>query len=373
MISTLDTRTLPLRAILQHDLWGLTKSWLVRIWFAATVLLTALVILTNWPRVPSAPLIAMVLFPYLIFPWFLVVMMLGVNPTSGSRADAMADGFLCRPVTRYECLLGTWLARVLLVWGVYLAVTVPAVAIIALANRPIQDDGVTLYGVIAALSVVAIVLALQVSLAFLMGTVLRRSLVAVVVLLFAWYPINAVLHTFSLEEFSPISLNQSLPTLLRQPWREDIEKPADKAEDMEALARQAAQFFNMLSGDAGAADGKAGFLRAVELRGLFPVACPAGLWHPDAPEHRPGHRLFQRARFLNAALRRFTGGVALLGVESTHHQERPGNNSKQCCRSGWRNAQHCLGPLLGMVASRFGWRLDSSDWHKQPFVSTCDF
>jgi ABC-type transport system involved in multi-copper enzyme maturation permease subunit len=239
---------MPLRAILQHDLWGLYQSRLVRVWLAVTALLTAMVILTNWVQVPSAPLIAMVLFPYLVFPWFLVVMMLGVNPTSGSRADAMADGFLCRPVTRYECLLGTWLARLLLVWGVYLIVTVPAVAIVVYAKRPVADDGVTLYGIIAALSVVGLVLALQVSLGFLMGTLLRRSLLAVVVLLLAWYPINLVLHTFSLEEFSPISLNQALPTLLRQPWSEDPEAETSKAGDMEALAQQAAQFLSILSG-----------------------------------------------------------------------------------------------------------------------------
>jgi hypothetical protein len=248
LISRLDQETMPLRAILQHDLWSLCQSRLVRVWLVATAVLTALVMMTNWAKVPSAPLIAMVLFPYLIFPWFLVVMMLGVNPTSGSRIDTLADGFLSRPITRYECLLGTWLARLLLVWGVYLIVVVPATAIVVFAKRPVADDGVTLYGTIAALSVVGLVLALQVSLGFLMGTLLRRSLLAVAVLLFAWYPINLVLHTFSLEEFSPISLNQALPTLLRQPWNEELGTETAKSEDMEALARQAAQFLSVLSG-----------------------------------------------------------------------------------------------------------------------------
>ncbi|NUQ61397.1 MAG: hypothetical protein HUU20_02845 [Pirellulales bacterium] len=228
---------MPLRAILQHDLWGLYQSRMVRVWLAATALLAALLMMTNWVKVPSAPLIAIVLFPYLVFPWFLVVMMLGVNPTSGSRADAMADGFLCRPVTRYECLLGTWLARLVLVWGVYLVVAVPAAAIIVFAKRPVPDDGVTFYGVIAAMGVVGLVLALQVSLGFLMGTLLRRSLLAVAVLLLAWYPLNLVLHAFSLEEFSPISLSQSLPTLLRQPWQEDPAAETAKVGDLEAMQK----------------------------------------------------------------------------------------------------------------------------------------
>lgn len=250
---------MPLWAILQHDLWGLYQSRLVRVWLVATALLSAMVVLPNWAIVPSAPLIAMVLFPYLVFPWFLVVMMLGVNPTSGSRTDTMADGFLCRPVTRYECLLGTWLARLLLVWGVYLLVAVPVVAIVVFARRPVADDGVTLYGTLAALSVVGLVLALQVSLGFLMGTLLRRSLLAVAVLLLAWYPLNFILHTFSLEELSPVSLNQALPTLLRQPWHEDPQAETAKAGDMEALAQQAAQFLNLLSGGPSQPAAKPGF------------------------------------------------------------------------------------------------------------------
>ena len=71
-----------------------------------------------------------------------------------------------------------------------------------------------------ALPFVSAVLTLMVSLGFLMGTVLRRPMVAAVILIFLWYPLSLVLHTFSLEEFSPVSLDQALPTLLRRtaPW-----------------------------------------------------------------------------------------------------------------------------------------------------------
>ena len=89
----------------------------------------------------------------------------------------------------------------------------------ATANRPAAEDHVTLYGVAASLAVVGLVLTLQVSLAFLAGTVLRRPLLAIVVLLACWYPVNEILDVFSLESLSPITLNRALPFLLRQPWR----------------------------------------------------------------------------------------------------------------------------------------------------------
>lgn len=84
----------------------------------------------------------------------------------------------------------------------------------------------------------------------LMGTLLRRPLLAAVVLIFCWMPANLVLHTLSIEEFSPIGLNQALPTLLRTPWRTVAEEETSRAsqEDLEALAKQAATFMSILSG-----------------------------------------------------------------------------------------------------------------------------
>ena len=83
------------------------------------------------------------LFPYLVFPWSLVVMVLSVNPVSGARAEAVADGILIRPVTRYEYLLASWTARATLVFGVFLAVMVPAISLVTFAERPVPVDTVT--------------------------------------------------------------------------------------------------------------------------------------------------------------------------------------------------------------------------------------
>lgn len=248
--SKLSTRMMPFLAILQHDLRALRASRLVRLWLAATAVLTLMLALANWSNFQNAPLIASLLFPYLVFPWFFVVVVLGVSPVSGSRAEALADGILSRPVGRCEYLLATWSARVVLVWGIYLLVLIPVILLVTLAKRPVPEDTVTVYGIVTALFVVGLVLTFLVSLGFLMGTLLRKPLLAVVVLIFVWYPISLILSAFSLEEFSPISLNQALCTQLRQPWRkvEGDSKANINKGDKEAVPSQFSQILSVLSG-----------------------------------------------------------------------------------------------------------------------------
>jgi len=246
---TLGTRLMPYLAILEHDLKALWASRLVRLWLAATAIMTLFLSAANWVKFQDGTLIASLLFPYLVFPWFFVVVVLGVSPVSGSRAEVLADGILSRPVSRHEYLLAAWSARVLLVLGVYLVVMIPAIAIVTLARRPVPEDTVTLFGIVSTLAVVGLVLTFLVSLGFLAGTLLRKPLLAAVVLIFVWYPIGVVLNAFSLEEFSPISLSRAMSTQLRQPWHtaEGDSKSEVKAQDMEALARQMDHFLSVFS------------------------------------------------------------------------------------------------------------------------------
>jgi ABC-type transport system involved in multi-copper enzyme maturation permease subunit len=239
-------RFMPMLAIFRHDLRALRASWLVRLWLGATVLLTLLMMAVAWATVPTARLMASLLFPYLVFPWFPVVMVLGVTPVSGANAETLVDGFLSRPITRSEYLLAVLAARVATVLGVYLVVMVPALALVATIKRHAPADPVSAFGIVAALAVVGVVLALQVSLSFLMGTVLRKPLLAIVVLLFLWYPVNFVLSIFQLQSFSPVSLDQAMPRLLRQPWKME-ETPESQAEKGLAAALDAARQMNWSS------------------------------------------------------------------------------------------------------------------------------
>ncbi len=241
---------MPFLAILSHEMNSLWKSWLVRSWLIATGVVTFMIIAANWGGTQTAALIAVLLFPYLVFPWFLVALLLGLNPVTGSRLEALSDGILSRPVTRWEYLLASWAARVAAVLAVFLLIIVPAVWIVAVADRPGVENQVTWYGIITSLVVVGMVLVFLVSLGFFAGTLLRSPMLAAAGLILIWMPVNLVLHTFSLEEFSPISLNQALPTLLRTPWQADNTAVAAEvtADDMQAAADQATNFINVLAG-----------------------------------------------------------------------------------------------------------------------------
>jgi ABC-type transport system involved in multi-copper enzyme maturation permease subunit len=245
----IGTRMMPYMAILQHDMKTLWYSRLVRLWLGATALLTLLLVGSNWSNFQDGTLIASLLFTYLVFTWVFVVVVLGVTPVSGSRTETLADGILCRPVSRFEYLLATWSARVVLVLSVYLFITVPAIVLVMLAKRPVPEDTVTVYGIVTALFVVGLVLTFLVSLGFLTGTLLRKPLLAVVVLIFVWYPIGLILSVFSLEEFSPISLNRAISTQLRRSWRETDDQAMDNADvqDADAFTDQVSNFFNVLS------------------------------------------------------------------------------------------------------------------------------
>jgi hypothetical protein len=241
---------MPYLAVLQHDLITLRASRLVRLWLGATVVVTLLLIAGNWAQFQDGPLIASLLFPYLVFPWFFVVVVLGVSPVSGAQADVLADGILSRPVSRSAYLLATWSARVVLIWGVYLVVMIPAVVVVTVANRPVPEDTVTIYGIVSAMGIVGLVLTFLTSLAFLAGTVLRRPLLALVVLVFLWYPVGLILSVFSLEEFSPISLNRAISTQLRQTLRAPEAHPDGDAvaKDAPVFPKQIEHFMNVFSG-----------------------------------------------------------------------------------------------------------------------------
>jgi hypothetical protein len=243
---------MPAGAILRYELGGLLTNWLVRVWFVATIVLTLLILAANWASSTTAPMLQALLFPYLIFPWFLVVMVLGISPVTGSRLDSLADGILSRPITRHEYLLAAWAARVLVVLAVYLLVMVPVVLLAVYARRDVAQDMVTAYGVLSTLTVVGVIQMFLVTLGFLVGTLLRRPLLATVVLIFAWMPVNWVFSTFDLEQFSPWTMYVAVPSLLRTPWEtaelDEEQTSTQMAEDAAALEAQAEQFGRWLTG-----------------------------------------------------------------------------------------------------------------------------
>lgn len=239
---------MPTVAVTRLELRTLFRAWLVRLWLAAAIVLNFITLLTGWQFVTQPVMVASLVFPFLVFPWFVVIIILGTNAVSPGQMETAADGILSRPITRLEYLAGAWLARAITVLMVFVLAVIPAALISGLAKRPVAEDPVTTYGAIVSLGVTTLVLLGVLSLGFLMGVLLKNAWLALLVVLFIWYPINVVLTTFRLAEISPISLNQAMPTLLRKTWKEVPEKSAVNPLDALILQKQADQFLQALTG-----------------------------------------------------------------------------------------------------------------------------
>lgn len=237
---------MPLVALTRFELRTLWGGWLVRLWAGAAVLLNFLTLLSWWQVLPNSLLVATLLFPFLVFPWFLVIITLGANAVGGARLETLADGFLSRPITRLEFILASWLARAITVLAVFALAVLPVALIGIYADRPVVEEQVTVDGMIVASVLVVIVLLGLLSLGFLLGILLRNGWIALILAFFVWYPINVLLATFRVEEFSPISLNQAAPVVLRKSWF----LPGERKEqvNLAALQEQFSEFMRNLMG-----------------------------------------------------------------------------------------------------------------------------
>lgn len=241
-------RPIPVLALTWLELRTLFHSWLVRVWLAAAILLSFVTVLGGWRVLPLPVMIASLAFPFLVFPWFVVIVILGTNAVVASRMDSVADGILSRPITRLEFLVAAWLARAITVLAVFVLAVVPAALVAGLADRPVESDPVATYGVFVASLVVGLVLLGVLSLGFFAGVLLRNSWLALLVVLFVWYPANLLFTTFRLEELSPVSLNQALPTLMRKTWETAKTESDIRPMDLIVLQQQADQFIQSLTG-----------------------------------------------------------------------------------------------------------------------------
>jgi ABC-type transport system involved in multi-copper enzyme maturation permease subunit len=229
-----------------RTLWG---GWLVRLWAGGSLLVNFLTLLGWWQILPDAILISSFIFPFLVFPWFVVVITLGAAAVGGARVETVADGILSRPITRLEFVLSSWLARAVTVLGVFLLAVLPTTLIGVYADRPAPQDRVTLDGAVVGFLVAVVVLWSILSLGFLLGVLFRSGWIAVLLALFVWYPINGLLATFRLAEVSPISLNQGLPVILRQHWfLPEPKVEQEKTPDFLALQKQFEEFMRGLMG-----------------------------------------------------------------------------------------------------------------------------
>lgn len=214
--SPLSKRLMPFLALLETDFRTMLRSWLVRIWIVLLAgqglfILAVSTDATNNAANTIAGLLS--IFPLV---WSTVVIIVSGGAVS-SESGVVADSILSKAVRRTEYILAKLLSRLGIVLGLFLALTVPVAYIIAQNASGDVDSA----GLVWAFAMVGLMLTLLTSLAVASSTLFNNTLVAVVVVWFAWYIAGAVTGLLQADYLSPLGIVDSLPALLEGDYNSD--------------------------------------------------------------------------------------------------------------------------------------------------------
>jgi ABC-2 type transport system permease protein len=133
--------------------------------------------------------------------------------TSGavsSEAGVVADSILSKAVTRYDYILAKMAARLMMVIGLYLVITLPAAYLVSRYGQGSLDTGGTAWGI----TLIGMTLVLLTTLSVAFSTLFNRTLVALIVVWFLWYSAGGIAALFQVNDLSPLHIVDSLPDLL---------------------------------------------------------------------------------------------------------------------------------------------------------------
>lgn len=196
-------------ALMEADLVNsVARSWAVRGWLGLMMLQAIVTVPSSTGDSTAAEALAALLgtFP-LIWSLFVIV---NTSGAVSSEAGVVADSILSKSVTRYEYILAKMAARLVLVIGAYLLITLPSAYLI---HRYGNGDLAT-GGVIWGMSIVGMMLVLLTSLAVALSTIFNRTMVAMLGAWGVWYAAGAITALFQVEYLSPLDIVDALPATL---------------------------------------------------------------------------------------------------------------------------------------------------------------
>ncbi len=199
---------MPFLALLEADLIGMVRSWVVRIWLLLMAFQSVLTIAEALNEGTPAIAIANLLGTFLVI-WSTVVIVISSGAVS-SEAGVVADSILSKAVTRYEYILAKMSARLVTVLGIYLAVVLPPILII-LQNT---EEDLSRAGIAWSVVIVGTFLVLLTNLAVTCSTIFNRTLVAMVVVWVIWYMSGFLLSLLGGDYLSPAYIIDNLPLVL---------------------------------------------------------------------------------------------------------------------------------------------------------------
>jgi len=209
-------RLMPFLALLETDFKMMLRSWLVRIWMVLLAGQGLFLLAVSTDEQSSAPDTIAGLLGIFPLVWSTVVIIVSGGAIS-SESGVVADSILSKAVRRSEYILAKLLSRLGIVIGLFLLMSVPVSYIIA--QNATGDVDTT--GMIWAFAMVGLMLTVLTSLAVASSTLFNNTLVAVVVVWFAWYIAGAVTGLLQADYLSPLGIVDSLPGLLAGDYNTD--------------------------------------------------------------------------------------------------------------------------------------------------------
>ncbi len=208
-------------ALIKADLLALSKSWVLRGWLIALAAtqffgLMMAVMGNRMQPVPASTVVSGALLGFLLV-WSAVIVVLSAGSIS-LEADIVSDSVLSRSCTRTQYITAKLAARLLVVLAIYAVV---AVVVSYVAWRWTAAD-VSIATLATGAGIVAMAVALLVTLGVAMSAVLNNTIVAVVGLLLLWYVANPVFAFVGAQYLSPASLARNLPRILKSPTLPEV-------------------------------------------------------------------------------------------------------------------------------------------------------
>lgn len=203
-------------ALIKADIASQARSWVLRGWVAALVLVQFFAIATSIVgaravRIPASTIIATNLSGFIVV-WSIVIIVLAAGSVS-LEAEIISDGILSRACTRTQFIVAKLIARAAVILAIY-AVAVGAVAYAAYRYAPAD---VLLSSVLISIGIVGLAILLLVSIGVLFSVAFQNMVLSVVALLLLWYVASPVFTFLGAEYLSPASLTRTLPVMLKDP------------------------------------------------------------------------------------------------------------------------------------------------------------
>ncbi len=207
---------LPYWAVFQMDIRQTARSWVFRVWFAASLVLGIGYLLHRAAIHHQAGLLQstaglmhqMLQFSLLVGTTLVIVLTAG---TISSERGIVADSVLSRGISRYQYFLGKWHARLITILGSFVLI---AVTVLVTSCFLLQMD-VSIVGSLLAFLLVAAILAIVISCGITISSMCQSTVLAIAILWMALYGVGVGLYVLQYGQLNPARLLRILQALLR--------------------------------------------------------------------------------------------------------------------------------------------------------------